>query len=296
MFLSRRFSSLAVSLAFLASVPGVSASTLAFTANGGNITAFEGDCEARSIGDVALPKGTVAISGNTITVNAVPDWLFDRHPVLTGVVINPSLVTAGTANTVTGIAYFTKGEWLSNLGPNRASEYVTLKDGATLSGHIAGATTTALDMVLADGTRRTVNFSELESITSPRAYPFKIPASSVKIEPSDGSYTAEVTTASFTPAMFHSHLALFGSNKPRVPKSTLAGTEGGVSNKYIATMIATDIISNTIAPAIAIPITFTRSTLHARQLLFFNENNSVSQPPFAPQVWSNGTIHFYPFQ
>jgi hypothetical protein len=61
-------------------------------------------------------------------------------------------------------------------------------------------------------------------------------------------------------------------------------------------MIATDIVSNTIAPAIAIPITFTRSTLHARQLLFFNENNSVSQPPFAPQIWQNGTIHFYPFQ
>jgi hypothetical protein len=94
--------------------------------------------------------------------------------------------------------------------------------------------------------------------------------------------------------MFHSHLALFSSNKPQVPKSTLPGTEGGISNKYIATMIATDIIAGTIAPAIAIPITFTRSTLHARQLEFINQNNSVALPPFSPQIWGNGTIHFYP--
>lgn len=296
MSLSKRSSFVALSLAFIAAMPGALANTLAFTASGGNITAFEGDCEARSLGGLALPKGVVSISGNTITVNAVPDWLFDRHPVLSGVVINPALVTSGSSNTVTGTAYFTKGEWLNNLGSIRAAEIITLKNGAILSGHVAGANTSALDMVLADGTRRSVNFIDLESITSPRAYPFKIPASSVKIEPSDGSYTAEVSTASFSPAMFHSHLALFSSNKPHVPKSTLAGTEGGVSDKYIAMMIATDIVSNTIAPAIAIPITFTRSTLHARQLLFFNENNSVSQPPFAPQIWQNGTIHFYPFQ
>lgn len=296
MSLFRRSSLSALSIVLIASAPGALASTLAFTANGGNITAFEGDCEARSIGGVALPKGTVSISGNTITVNAVPDWLFDRHAVLTGVVINPKLVTAGADNTLTGLAYFTKGEWLTNLGSNRASEIVTLSNGMALSGHIAGAGTTALDMVLADGTRRSVNFADLESITSPRAYPFKIPASSVKIEPSDGSYTAEVAMASFSPAMFHSHLALFSSNKPRVPKSTLPGTEGGISDKYIATMIATDIITGTIAPAIAIPITFTRSTLHARQLSFINQNNSVALPPFNPQIWSNGTIHFYPLK
>lgn len=294
MFLFKRTSVVAISLALLAAVPGAFASTLAFTANGGNITAFEGDCEARSIGGVSLPKGTIAISGNTITVSAVPDWLFDRHAVLTGVVINPRLTTSGTVNTVTGLAYFTKGEWLTNLGPNRASEIVTLTNGTALAGHIAGAGTSSLDMVLADGTRRAVGFAEIESITSPRAYPFKIPASSVKIEPSDGSYTAEVALASFTPAMFHSHLALFSSNKPHVPKSTLPGTEGGVSDKYIAAMIATDIITGTIAPAIAIPITFTRSTLHARQLEFINQNNSVALPPFNPQIYSNGTIHFYP--
>ncbi len=282
-----------LSLALLA-CPGAFAGQLAFTANGANITAFEGDVESKSIGGVALPKGSISISGNTINVNAVPDWLFDRHNVLTGVVINPKLTTEGTSSVITGLAYFTKGEWLTSLGRNQASEIVTLNDGMALSGHIGGTSSSALDMVLADGTRRSVNFSDIAALQSPRAYPFRIPATSVKIEPSDGSYTAEVASASFTPAMFHSHLALFSSNKPQVPKSSLPGTEGGVSNKYIATMIATDIISGTIAPAIAIPIVFTRSTLHARQLEFINQNNGVGQKPFTPQIFSNGSINFYP--
>ena len=282
-----------ISVALLA-CPGAFAGQLAFTANGANITAFEGDVESKSIGGVALPKGSISISGNTINVNAVPDWLFDRHNVLTGVVINPKLVTEGSSSVITGLAYFTKGEWLTNLGRNQASEIVTLNDGLALAGHIGGASSTALDMVLADGTRRSVSFTDISAIQSPRAYPFRIPASSVKIEPSDGSYTAEVASVSFTPAMFHSHLALFSSNKPQVPKSTLPGTEGGVSNKYIATMIATDIIAGTIAPAIAIPIVFTRSTLHARQLSFINQNNGLALPPFTPQVFSNGSVYFYP--
>lgn len=284
-----------LSLALVA-CPAAFAGQLAFTANGANITAFEGDVESKSIGGVALPKGSISISGNTINVNAVPDWLFDRHNVLTGVVINPKLTTEGTSSVITGLAYFTKGEWLNNLGRNQASEIVTLNDGMALSGHIGGTSSTAVDMVLADGTRRSVNFSDIAAIQSPRAYPFRIPASSVKIEPSDGSYTAEVANASFTPAMFHSRLSLFSSNKPQVPKSTLAGTEGGISNKYLATMIATDIISGTIVPAVAIPIVFTRSTLHARQLLYINENAGSAQPPFSPQIWSNGSLHFYPTQ
>lgn len=282
-----------LSLALLV-CPGAFAGQLAFTANGGNITAFEGDVESKSIGGVALPKGSISISGNTINVNAVPDWLFDRHNVLTGVVINPKLATEGSSSVITGLAYFTKGEWLTNLGRNQASEIVTLNNGMALSGHVGGASSTALDMVLADGTRRTVNFSDIAAIQSPRAYPFRIPASSVKIEPSDGSYTAEVASASFTPAMFHSRLSLFSSNKPQVPKSSLPGTEGGISNKYLATMIATDIISGTIVPAIAIPIVFTRSTLHARQLLYINENAGSAQPPFSPQIWGDGSLHFYP--
>jgi hypothetical protein len=299
MSLIKRLSVACLCLSTLNLTQAASANTLAFTATGGNINAFEGDIPARSIGGVALPKGSVSVSGNTINVNAVPDWLFDKHNVLTGVILNPKLSTATTGSstdtsTITGIAYFLKGEWLSNLGRNQSSEIVTLTNGTVLAGNIGGTSNTALDMVLVDGTHRSIDFSNVESITSPRAYPFKIPASSLKIEPSDGSYTAEVNSVSFTPAMFHSGLNLFATNKPQVPKSTLPGTEGGISNKYIATMIATDILVNTIAPAIAIPIVFTRSTLKDQQLLFINGNNSLAQPPFSPQVYANGTVHFFP--
>ncbi len=294
MRLLKRLAVASVSLSILSFTQAAKANSLAFTANGGNITAFEGDIPARSIGGVALPKGSVSISGNAINVNAVPEWLFDKHNVLTGILINPKLTTENNQSVMSGIAYYLHGDWLNNLGRNQASEVVVVTDGAAFSGHIVGASSSALDMVLVDGNRKSINFADVSSITSPRAYTFRIPATSLKIEPSDGSYTAEVNDISFSPAMFRSRIALFSSNKPQVPKSTLPGTEGGISNKYIATMIATDILSNTIAPAIAVPIVFTRSTLHARQLLFFNENNSVNQPLFAPQIFGNGSVYFYP--
>ncbi|HEY9676673.1 MAG TPA: hypothetical protein V6C76_01630 [Drouetiella sp.] len=287
----KRLFEISLSVAVIACGQASFASQLAFTTNGANITAFEGDVDAKSVGTVALPKGTVSISGNAITVNAVPDWLFDKHAVLSGVVINSKLEQQGTSSVITGIAFFTKGEWLPNLGRNQASEVFTLSNGSAAAGHVLGTSATAVDIMQADGTRRTINFADITAVSSQHAFDFRIPASSVKIEPSDGSYTAEVTNASFGTSMLRG--GLLASHKPQVPKSTLPGTEGGVSNKYIAAMIATDILVNTVAPAVAIPITFTRSTLHARQLEFINSNNSVGQKPFTP-IFYDGTAHFYP--
>ena len=93
---------------------------ITFGATGSQITTIEGDIPVRSIGGVLLPKGSVSISGNTIDVGAVPEWLFDKHTVLSGVLINPTLNTTGDRATITGLVYFQTGEWLKNLGRNQA--------------------------------------------------------------------------------------------------------------------------------------------------------------------------------
>lgn len=274
--------------------PHAFASTLAFTSDGSNIKAFEGECSIASIGSIALPKGKLAISGITAEVSAVPDWLFDRHVVLTGTVVNPKLELAGLNNAVVGLILLTKGEWFSNLNHGRGPEILTLTNGTVLSGRITGVQSTSLDMELANGTHKSVHFSEVVALDSSRAFTFRIPLNSIKLEPSDGSYTTEVVSASLQPTSHYRGARLFASNQPQVPKNNLAGTEGAVSNKQIAAMIATDIVSGTIVPAIAIPITFTRSTLHARQLEYINQNNSVGQRPFSLQIWGDGSIHSYP--
>ena len=52
---------------------------------------------------------------------------------------------------------------------------------------------------------------------------------------------------------------IIASRKASLPKSTLPGTEPGISKSALATFIALDII-NEIAPAIAIPLVLNRST------------------------------------
>jgi hypothetical protein len=269
------------------------ASPLTFSAAGP--PNFDGDVTATTIGGIALPKGSVNLTGNTIEVSAVPDWMFDKHPVLNGVVFNQQVDSTGQIPKVTGQAYFLRGEWLKELGRTLAPETVTIKDGTDYSGHIGTATDTTLEMVLTDGTRKSVPLADITSLTSPRAFTFEIFSKSIRIQPADNSYTAEAMNIRFKPAMFHSaHALAFMNRKPAVPTSRLPGTEGGISDKAIDFMVINDIAVGTIANVIGIPIAFSASTLHSRQLLFIGANNSAGQPLFSPQVYANGSVHFYP--
>ncbi len=162
-----------VALTRFACLPGRFCQPACIYGNGANITAFEGDVESEKYRRNSSPERVDLHIRQYDQRQCRARWLFDRHNVLTGVVINSKLVTEGSSSVITGLAYFTKGEWLTNLGRNQASEIVTLNDGMALSGHIGGANSTALDMVLADGTRRSVNFSDIAAIQSPRAYPFR---------------------------------------------------------------------------------------------------------------------------
>jgi len=283
-----RLCALILSLNFFVNATCSSANTIAFTADGGKVTALEGDVPAPSIGRVALPKGSIGVSGNTIFVNAVPEWFFDAHNVLSGIIIQPSLLTEGSNTVISGTSYFFNGEWLDNLSSSRAVELIKLVDGTILSGRVANATDKNVDVVLADGSRRTINIVDISSILSPRAFTFRIIADSVKRDPSDGSYTADVSGVTFD------QRRQVISQKPKIPQSTLPGTEGAVSNKQIATMIATDVLVSDVLPAIAIPLIFTRSTLHARQLLYTSRNSNAGQNAYAPQIYSDGTVHYYP--
>ena len=255
---------------------------------------FNGDLDATVIGGLALPEGSATLTGNTIEIEAVPDWLFDKQPVLTGVVFNQQVESTGANPKVTGQAYMVRGDWLKALGGNVAPEVVTLKDGTEFSGHVGSATPTTLEMELFDGTRKSVPLAAVTAIVSPRAFTFEIPSRSMRIQPADNSYAADAINISFSPAVFHHAALAFHSHKPKVPPSTLPGTEGGISSKTLAFFAINDIIVNTLANAIGIPLVMRPPSLINRQLLFFNANESDGQPLFAPQIYANGTVHFYP--
>jgi len=256
---------------------------------------FDGDVAATTISGVKLPKGSVNLAGNTIEVSAVPDWMFDKHPVLAGIVFNQQVDSTGQIPKVTGQAYFLRGEWLKELGRMLGPETVTIKDGTEFSGHIGTATDTTLEMLLADGSRKSVPLSDVTAIISPRAFTFDIFSRSIRIQPADNSYAADTMNIRFTPSVVHSvHALAFRARKPQVPISTLPGAEGGISDKALDFMVVNDIVVGTIANCIGMPLVFRPPSLVNRQLLFINGNQSDNQPLYSPQIWANGTIHFYP--
>lgn len=257
-----------------------------------------------NIGNYLLPDGQISINGQLVEVGAVPEWLFDRHTVLTGTLIrldlgtpaatpaaapvnasnmnasaspsaNPSVnpsVNQGSAQAVAssrldGLVYFNGGDWLKNLRTNRISETVEAADGNTYVGRISTVTADNLSIDTLPGQTRTLALANVKNIVSPFSYRFSAQASDVKLSPDNGMTTCDASTATFALArpLGQPQSAIATQPRPRMfgvaskpvftlPKSTLAGTEGGISKKAITAMITVD-AANTLAPMIALPLT-----------------------------------------
>lgn len=244
-----------------------------------------------NIGNYLLPDGQISVNGQLVEVGAVPEWLFDRHTILTGTLIrldlaapastqaaNPASTTnasapQGSAQAVAstsrldGLVYFNGGDWLKNLRTNRISETVEAADGNTYVGRISTVTADNLSIDTLPGQTRTLALANVKNIVSPFSYRFSAQASDVKLSPDSGMTTCDASSATFALArpLGQPQSAIATQSRPRMfgvaskpvftlPKSTLAGTEGGISKKAITAMITAD-AANTLAPMIALPLT-----------------------------------------
>lgn len=212
---------------------------------------FSGELPIDRIGNMILPKGLASFLGDELLIRAVPQWLFDRNVVLKGVIVRAEGAQQANGFLLAGLVLMLDGLWLNNLSKASATESIDTMDGATWQGRIIGriGTGDALTFQHSDGKTESIAFSKIKSINSGRAFTFNISTDHVKISPADNSLS------------FDGKQLLMKSRKARhafwaydhVPRSNLAGTEAGISNKALATFVGLDIIS-TIAPPIAIPL------------------------------------------
>jgi hypothetical protein len=226
-----------------------------------------------SLGSMLLPEGQISVNGQLVEVGAIPEWLFDRHTVLTGTLIRLDLGAGTTSARLDGLVYFNGGDYLKNLRRNRISETVEAADGNTYVGRISTITSNSLSIDTLPGQTRTLALANVKNIVSPYCYRFSAPASDVKLSPENGTTSCDASSATFAlsqlaqsqSAQSQKQQALSGQPKPRMfsgpsqaalklPASTLAGTEGGITRKAITAMIAVD-AANTLAPMIALPLT-----------------------------------------
>jgi hypothetical protein len=231
------------------------AETVSFTpeAVGTSTGNFVGQIPIASIGNLKLPQGLAVFDGHTIEIDAVPDWLFDRDAVLTGAVIHASMTASGANAIIKGLVFFNAGSWIRNLAAPLARDTIRTTSGGTVAGTVQAIMPDGLEILQLSGGRRKVLFSEIESITSPRAFNFAASADSLKIDPASRSFQGQSLQIAFVPMAMAGRLAM---HRPSVPASHLPGTEGGVPNSVIATEVLIDVAVNVVAPAVAIPMVF----------------------------------------
>jgi len=255
-----------------------------------------------SIGSLLLPSGQITVDGQNVEVGAVPEWLFDRHTVLTGVLIQLDVAGAAAspaATSLNGLVYFNGGDWLKNLRRGRAKETIETADGQTYQGQIVSVTKDQISIDTLPGQSRNIALANVKNIISPCSYRFSAPASQVKLSPDTGITICDARSVTFAPAGAQPRLAsafsMRGSSSTpalKLPKSDLAGTEGGITKRAIALMITADAV-NTIAPAIAIPLTATLGQRRASNTLNgYTEANLLNDFVFKIPLVTSPTARF----
>ena len=220
---------------------------------------FSGDLPLPAIGSVLLPDGLVQLKDDELQVAAVPDWLFDRDVVMKGVIVRAEIVAQENASIVAGLVYFFDGRWLPYLAPLRSVDVISTVSGETIRGRVVGRAEQSFVFKVDTGGTKKIEFKDVKSINSPRAFTFNIPAATARLSPTDTSLTFESDEIRLAATSMVKGRA---SKKAHLPPSMLAGTDPGVSNRTIGTFIALDIMSD-IAPAIAIPLVLSPYTQSA---------------------------------
>jgi hypothetical protein len=215
-----------------------------------------GELPVQRISSILLPNGLVQLSDDELKILAVPDWLFDRDVVLRGAIVRAEAATQQSGSVIGGLVYFYDGQWLTNLAATRAVDVIDTISGEEIRGRIMSRMGQAFAVKVDGGTKK-VAFSEIKTISSPRAYTFNIPSSTSRLVPTDAAMSFDASSILLTPTPIAGKI--IAAKKASLPKSTLPGTEPGISKSALATFIALDII-NEIAPAIAIPLVLNRST------------------------------------
>jgi hypothetical protein len=216
-----------------------------------------GELPVQRISSILLPNGLVQLSDDELKILAVPDWLFDRDVVLRGAIVRAEAAAQQNGSVIGGLVYFYDGQWLTNLAATRAVDVIDTISGEEIRGRVMSRMGQAFAVKVESGGTRKVAFAEIKSISSPRAYTFNIPSSTSRLVPTDAAISFDASSILLTPTPIAGKI--IAAKKASLPKSTLPGTEPGISKSALATFIALDII-NEIAPAIAIPLVLNRST------------------------------------
>jgi len=249
------------------------AAQLSFTPTTGNFGTVSLKMPIQKIGSVEIPRGRIAIKGNTIEVTMIPEWMFDRQVALSGPVLRAVSSVTDSRSVVVGIAYFQEGPWLKYIDdPNRPDTVVT--SNGTLTGKIVSADNDAITFEH-DGKQESIPIANLHDVRSPRAYTFTIPASLAATVPAGSAYQAEATGFVLRPTS--------NSYKLAALKNDLAKESGDWSTSKIVLLGAA--FTGMQLAQLTIPLVYALDQRYLKQnAAAVQRNFSTDQGVFGPSI------------
>jgi len=220
-----------------------------------------------SIGNLPLPNGRLELVANEVHIDAVPEGLFDSRVVITGVIVQTTPIDEKSSS-MHALVYFYAGTWLNSLHVRPMSELIHTVDGKIYDGQIVGGDEKSLSIKRPDKTVATIDFRQIGSIDSPRAYWLNIPLRDV--HSTSGYMVAQTYSADFAPTVSTRNTVL-ASNSMMHP--FLLGDERGIKNGSLATYALAD-VAIFLLPFIAVPIVFDNQYKTQHQLL--SQTNSAA--------------------
>jgi hypothetical protein len=141
-----------------------------------NTAEMSGVLPFAKFGTTKLPSGDIAFEDGMLAVRIIPEWNFDKVPVLEGPIIHSQVANTEKEALVSGIVYFRQGFWIDKLPLGGNSENIKTTTGKNITGHVISMNADSLMMATPGGQGETVRYADIAEIHSPRAFAFTVPA------------------------------------------------------------------------------------------------------------------------
>jgi hypothetical protein len=251
-----------------------------------NSVALEGIIPTRRFMNVTMPAGSIEFVDGTLAVNIVPNWSFDRVPVLQGPIIRTEVGTNGKEAVVSGVVLFIQGYWYDKYWTPGSHETVVTNAGLSTTGKITDMTATSLTVTTLEGTQVVVPLADIKELHSPRAYAFVAPVvASAAITP-DQAWTADVPAVTLAPTVAPSAGPVVASLR-RDPLLNMKD-EGDWSNGkiwMIGTVLSLAQLSQ-LVPYVVLPQFSHQFWQHMNKKAFFTQTTPLPPNP-APLINGN---------
>ncbi len=147
------------------------------------------------LGSVTIPRGRLKIRGGWAEVSTVQEFQFDHNVVLSGPVLNSQQKVSNGNLEISGLAYFSDGDWLPYLSTAAFEETVKTR-GEELTGRILSMDRQEAVILLASGQKKEIPVAQIRDIHSPRAFRFVITGAAPEGVPPGQPYETEASRLS----------------------------------------------------------------------------------------------------